>query len=188
MVNVGFDTYCNLLEDAVNELQGKVVSHKIPTIVDLNVTAFIPDEWVGSKEQKMIEYKRLSDVNNQTELEYIVEEWKDRFSKAPESVENLIKLIKLRLSATDISISLIRETEDNIRIYTPFTQPEWKILYNKLPNELTKKIKFTPAPKSTENASSILLFDNRYMNFNEQFNMLEDLFYNIYKLSYEYNN
>ncbi len=186
MVNVGFDTYCNLLEDAVNELQGKVVSHKIPTIIDLNVTAFIPDEWVGSKEQKMIEYKRLSDVNNPTELEYIVEEWKDRFSKVPESVDNLIKLIKLRLSATDISISLIRETEDNIRIYTPFSQAEWRILYNKIPIELTKKIKFTPAPKSAENASSILLFDNRYMNFNEQFNMLEDLFYNIYKLSYEY--
>ena len=187
MVNVGFDTYCNLLEDAVNELQGKVVSHKIPTIVDLNVTAFIPDEWVGSKEQKMIEYKRLSDVNNQTELEYIIEEWKDRFSKAPECVENLIKLIKLRLLATDISISLIRETEDNIRIYTPFTQTEWKILYNKIPNELTKKLKFTTAPKSTENTNSILLFNNRYMNFNEQFNMLEDLFYNINKLSYEYN-
>ena len=53
--------------------------------------------------------------------------------------------------------------------------------------ELTKKIKFTPAPKSAENTNSILLFDNRYMNFSEQFNMLEDLFYNIYKLSYEYN-
>ena len=25
-----------------------------PTIVDINVTAYIPDEWVGSKEQKMI--------------------------------------------------------------------------------------------------------------------------------------
>ncbi|MBR1908746.1 transcription-repair coupling factor [bacterium] len=186
MVNVGFDTYCNLLEDAVNELQGKAVSHKIPAIIDLNVTAFIPDEWVGSKEQKMIEYKRLSDVNNQTELDYIVEEWHDRFSKIPESVENLIKLIKLRLLATDISVSLIRETDDNIRIYTPFSQPEWRILYNKIPAELTKKIKFTPAPKSADNAKSILLFDNSYMNFNEQFNMLEDLFYNIYKLSYEY--
>jgi len=187
MVNVGFDTYCNLLEDAVNELQGKVVSHKIPAIVDLNVTAFIPDEWVGSKEQKMIEYKRLSDVDNQTELEYIVEEWKDRFSKMPECVVNLINLIKLRLAATDISISLIRETQDNIRIYTPFTQAEWRILYNKIPKELTKKLKFTIAPKTAENANSILLFDNSYMNFNEQFNMLEDLFYNIYKLSYEYN-
>ena len=186
MVNVGFDTYCDLLDEAVKELQGTATPKKIPTIVDLSVTAYIPDEWVGSKEQKMIEYKRLSDVNNLTELEYITEEWQDRFSKAPESVQNLIKLIKLRLAATDINISVIRETEDNIRIYTPFTQPEWKIIYSKLPSEVTKKLKFVQAPKSTENAKSILLFNNQYMNFNEQFNMLEDLFYNINKVSFEY--
>ena len=41
----------------------------------------------------MIEYKRLSDVNNQPELDYIIDEWKDRFAKSPEPVENLIKLI-----------------------------------------------------------------------------------------------
>ena len=186
MVNVGFDTYCDLLDEAVKELQGTATPKKIPTIVDLSVTAFIPDEWVGSKEQKMIEYKRLSDVNNLTELEYITEEWQDRFSKAPESVQNLIKLIKLRLAATDINISVIRETEDNIRIYTPFTQPEWRIIYSKLPLEVTKKLKFVQAPKSTKNANSILLFNNQYMNFNEQFNMLEDLFYNINKVSFEY--
>ncbi len=186
MVNVGFDTYCELLDEAVKELQGTATPRKIPTIVDLSVTAFIPDEWVGSKEQKMIEYKRLSDVKNLTELEYITEEWQDRFSKAPESVLNLIKLIKLRLAATDINISVIRETDDNIRIYTPFTQPEWKIIYSKIPSELTKNIKFVQAPKSTENANSILLFNNHYMNFNEQFNILEDLFYNINKVSYEY--
>ena len=186
MVNVGFDTYCDLLDEAVQELQGTAVQKKIPTIVDLSVTAFIPDEWVGSKEQKMIEYKRLSDVKNLTELEYIIEEWQDRFSKAPDSVQNLIKLIKLRLSATEINISLIRETDENIRIYTPFTQAEWKIIYSKLPSDLTKKLKFVQAPKSTENANSILLFNNQYMNFNEQFNILEDLFYNIYKISHEY--
>ena len=48
---------------------------------------------MGSTEQKMIEYKRLADVNNEIELDSIVSEWKDRFSRIPEEVENLIKLI-----------------------------------------------------------------------------------------------
>ena len=124
MVNVGFDTYCQLLEETVQELQGQVVDKTNPTIVDINVTAYIPDEWVGSADQKMIEYKRLADVKSEVELDYITEEWKDRFAKPPESVENLIKLIKLRLAATEVKIALIRETEENIRIYTPYTQPE----------------------------------------------------------------
>ena len=186
MVNVGFDTYCQLLEETVQELQGQSVDKTDPTIVDINVTAFIPDEWVGSKEQKMIEYKRLADVKSDVELDYITEEWKDRFAKPPESVENLIKLIKIRLSATDVKISLIRETQDNIRIYTPYTQPEWKIIQRNLPAEILKRIKFTIAPKSCTEGNSILLLNNSYMNFNEIFNILTDLFYYIYKISNEF--
>ena len=186
MVNVGFDTYCQLLEETVQELQGQAVEKSEPTIVDINVTAYIPDEWVGSAEQKMIEYKRLADVKSDVELDYITEEWKDRFAKPPESVENLIKLVRLRLSATDVRISLIRETEDNIRIYTPYSQAEWKLIQHKLPSEILKRIKFTIAPKSCAEGQSILLLNNRYMNFNEVFNILTDLFYYINKTRNEF--
>ncbi len=186
MVNVGFDTYCQLLEETVQELQGQVVDKTNPTIVDINVTAYIPDEWVGSADQKMIEYKRLADVKSEVELDYITEEWKDRFAKPPQSVENLIKLIKIRLAATEAKISLIRETEENIRIYTPYTQPEWKIIQRTLPAEILKRIKFTIAPKSCQEGNSILLLNNAYMNFNEVFNILTDLFYYINKVTNEY--
>lgn len=187
MINVGFDTYCQLLEETVQELQGNYTDKVQPTIVDINVTAYIPDDWVGSADQKMIEYKRLADVKSQLELDYIEEEWKDRFAKPPESVENLIKLIKIRLAATEVKIPLIRETEENIRIYTPFTQPEWRIIQKELPSELLKRIKFTIAPKSCEDGNSILLLNNAYMNFNEVFNILIDLFYYMYKVSHEFN-
>ena len=128
MVNVGFDTYCQLLEETVQELKGEKVEEAKSAIIDINVTAYIPDEWVGSTEQKMIEYKRLSDVKNEIELNYIVSEWKDRFSRIPDEVENLIKLIKLRLLATDCNISVIREAGNEIRIYTPFAPYEWNLL------------------------------------------------------------
>lgn len=188
MVNVGFDTYCQLLEETVQELQGQVVDKSNPAIVDINVTAFIPDEWVGSAEQKMIEYKRLADVKSDIELDYITEEWKDRFAKPPESVQNLIKLIKLRLAATGVKISLIRETDSNIRIYTPFSQAEWKIIQRTLPSEILKRIKFTIAPGSCTEGTSILLLNNAYMNFDEVFNILTDLFYYINKVSKEFIN
>ncbi len=188
MVTVGFDTYCQLLEETVNELKGEIIEKITPTIIDINVTAYIPDEWVGSKEQKMIEYKRLADVKSQIELDYIQEEWKDRFSKPPECVENLIKLIKIRLAATEAKISVIRETADNIRIYTPYRNPEWKIIQAQLPPNITKYIKFTLAPNACPDGNSILLLDNSLMNFDELFNILSDLLYYIHKVSYEYTN
>ena len=186
MINVGFDTYCQLLEETVQELQGEVVNKSNPAIVDINVTAYIPDEWVGSAEQKMIEYKRLADVKNDIELDSITEEWKDRFAKPPVSVENLIKLIKLRLAATEVHIALIRETTENIRIYTPFSEAEWKIIRKGLPSNIIKKIKFTIAPKSCQEGNSILLLNHAYMNFDEVFNILTDLFYYIHKISHEF--
>ncbi|MBQ9688423.1 transcription-repair coupling factor, partial [bacterium] len=187
MINVGFDTYCQLLEETVNEIKGEGEKNRAQTIVDINVTAFIPDEWVGSKEQKMIEYKRLSDVKSTTELDYITQEWKDRFSKIPPSVENLIKLIKIRLSATDAQITSIRETPNEIRIYTPFYMAEYRIIRQQLPANILKYIKFTNAPKSCTEGNSILLINNSGMNFDNLFNFLCDLFYHIHKTIHEYN-
>lgn len=186
MVNVGFDTYCQLLEETINELKGEIVEKTPPTIVDINITAYIPDEWVGSTEQKMIEYKRLADVQSQTELDYVIEEWQDRFSKPPECVQNLIKLIKIRLAATDVKISVIRETPDNIRIYAPYLPAEWKIISLHLPQNITKYIKFISAPKSCTDGHSIILLNNSYMNFEEVFNILSDLFYYIHKIIHDY--
>lgn len=188
MVNVGFDTYCQLLEETVNELKGEHIEKTPPAIVDINVTAFIPDEWVGSTEQKMIEYKRLADVKSQIELDYVTDEWQDRFSKPPESVQNLIKLIKIRLAATEAKISVIRETTENIRIYTPYLPAEYKIIQANLPPNITKYIKFISAPKACSEGNSIILLNNSYMTFDEIFNMLIDLFYYIHKVSHEYTN
>ena len=188
MINVGFDTYCELLEETVNELKGEGLKAKKPTIVDINVTAYIPDEWVGSTEQKMIEYKRLADVKNETELNYIVSEWKDRFSRIPEEVENLIKLIKIRLTATDCGISVIREAGSDIRIYTPFMPYEWNIIKQNIDKDIKKRITFTPAPKTCTEGKSILLINNEYLTFEEMFNILTSLFYYIKETANNYQN
>ena len=143
---------------------------------------------VGSKEQKMIEYKRLADVKNEIELDYIVSEWKDRFSRIPDEVENLIKLIKIRLTATECGISVVREASESIRIYTPFTPYEWNILKQNINREILKKIKFAPVPKSCVEGKSILLIDTDTMPFNEVFETLTNLFYSIKEVVNKYQN
>ncbi len=202
MVNVGFDTYVSLLEECVNELKNEAKSSAAalqdpykkqqsetkqePCIVDIKATAYIPDEWVGSYEQKMLEYKRLSDVKSISELESMAASFRDRFSKLPESVENLIKLIRLRLLGTAINITQIRETPDNIRIYTPYTMQEWLILKRKLDLNITKYFQWTNPPKSVKGAKGILLMKKSGLEFNEIFNILADLFYYISHIILEF--
>lgn len=195
MVNVGFDTYCNLLEECVNELRAnkskdpyakEKIKKKEECVVDINVTAYIPDEWVGSYEQKMLEYKRLSDVKTSSELDNVVLGFKDRFSKLPQSVENLIKIIRLRLIAQENDITAIRETPEYIRIYTPFVEKEWLYLKRKIDFKLTKYFKFQNPPKTCKNAKGILLMNKSELNFDEIFNILNDLFYYISKVISEF--
>lgn len=198
MINVGFDTYVNLLEECVNELKSQsgnklspynksqnATKHE-PCIVDIKATAYIPDEWAGSYEQKMLEYKRLSDVKNISELESMTASFRDRFSKLPESVENLIKLIRLRLLGAAVDITQIRETADNIRIYTPYTMQEWLILKRKLDANITKYFQWTKPPKSVKEAKGILLMKKSGLEFNEIFNILADLFYYISHIILEF--
>lgn len=182
MISVGFDAYCQLLDEAIRELRGEKVEKITPPAVDINVTAYIPDEWVGDENQKMIEYKRLADVKNLRELTLIKEEWEDRFGKIPESVEILIKVIKIRLLATGIGINFIRETPSGIRIYTEYEQNEWKFLANHLDKKLLRLLKWTKAPESSKDAKSIIILNNSHMGTNELFAMLETLFYGINKI------
>ncbi|MCD8024567.1 MAG: transcription-repair coupling factor, partial [Candidatus Gastranaerophilales bacterium] len=185
MVNVGFDTYCALLEEAIEELkeEGKEKKEKFePCLVDIKTNAYIPDDWAGSFEQKMLEYKKLADIKTLDELEGTISAFKDRFSKLPEPVENLFKLIRLRLLATSLHIIQIQETKTNIRLYTPFLEHEWNIIRGKLSLNITKYFKWTKPQKTDSRLKGIVLMKNDYLNFNETFNILADLFYHISRL------
>ena len=188
MVSVGFDTYCNLLEECINEIKnGEKIDKKVITTIDLNVTAFIPDDWVGSVEQKIQEYKKLSDVKTLSELESMVLSLKDRFSKFPESVENLIKLIRLRILAENIKITSIRDVLGEIRLYTPFNFQEWLIIKNKNRN-VTKYFEFQKPPKSLTDVAGIIYLKKNHRNFDEIFNILVDLFYHVSSTILEFGN
>lgn len=187
MVTVGFDTYCSLLEETIKELQDIKEKKFKSSVIDINVTAYIPDEWVGSKEQKMLEYKRLSDSKTLSDLDATVCEWKDRFSKLEEPVENLIKLIKLKIAATNAGITSVRETPAGIRIYSDYTEPETRLIYRNLPFEMKRYIKLVKLPKACNDGEIVIIFNNSHLNFDEVFNILSDLFYYIFKVISDYN-
>ena len=188
MVNVGFDTYCNLLSECIQDIKQKqnknpyeqnISTKQEPAIVDINADAYIPDEWAQTYEQKILEYKRLSDVDTVAELENMELNLKDRFSRIPTCVENLIKLIKLRILATSANISIVRQAGNQIRIYTPFTMQEWIILKSKIDAKYTKYFTYTTPPKNLNKTKGILLMNKNEDDFDEIFNKLSDLFYYI---------
>jgi len=196
MVNVGFDTYCNLLADCIEEIKlkrdknpySKPLEKKVQAVIDINADAYIPDDWAQTYEQKILEYKRLSDVETLSELAETEVNFKDRFSKIPKCVENLIKLVKLRLLATNATISHVRDTGSVIRIYTPFSMREWIILKSKIESKYTRYFTFSQPPKIQGKTKGILLMNKNEDDFDKIFNKLADLFYHISDVVLNYNN
>lgn len=188
MVNVGFDTYCNLLSECIEDIKQRenknpyeknIKKKKTNCIIDINASAYIPDEWAQTYEQKIMEYKRISDVESLSELEDMRLNFKDRFSRIPESVENLIKLVKLRILATSADITLVRQAGNTIRINTPYTIQEWNILKTKIDRKITKYFTYSQPPKTLSGVKGILLMNKNEDDFDEIFNKLSDLFYYI---------
>ena len=152
MIQIGFDMYCDLLNQAVEAAhEGKTIEEdetKEPSVVDLNVTAFIPEEYVGSQEVKLNEYRRLATVTTERGLDMILAEWQDRFGKVPWQALQLVELARLRVQATELGIPMVRSDEELLRITAPYTLKLWMGLQSKLPAKLATKLRWT-APANT---------------------------------------
>ena len=105
--------------------------------------------------------------------------FKDRFAKIPECVKNLIKLVKLRILATNAGLLSVRQAGNSIRINMPYTMQEWIILKSKIEYKITKYFTFTQPPKNLAKTKGILLMNKNEDDFDEIFNKLADLFYYI---------
>ncbi len=93
---VGIDLYTQLMEETMKELKGEPVTPQIDPEVNLSVPAFIPEDYIGDVNQRLVLYKRLSSCMDDHSVEVIREELGDRFGPPPEMVSNLLSIITLK--------------------------------------------------------------------------------------------
>ena len=111
---VGFDLYCRMLAEAVEELKmGGIAGEKStvlqpPTFrVDLPLSAYIPEEYVPDLGARLNFYRKLASAKEEGDVLDIARELVDRFGNMPESVRNLlyiamVKQLAVRASAKSI--------------------------------------------------------------------------------------
>ncbi len=104
---VGYEMYCQLLEQAVREEQGKEPEKKTETMIDLPISAYIPDEYIGSHNQRLAAYKRISAIGNRDEFYDAYDEIEDRYGTVPTSVHNLMEVALLKAMAQRRGVSEI---------------------------------------------------------------------------------
>ncbi len=108
MEAVGYDLYCKMLNEAVKHLKGESAEVDFPTVVDLDVDAYIPPSYIMNEVQKLDIYKRIAGVADETECADMKEELMDRFGEIPVSVDNLLRIALLRRQAHELYLGEVQ--------------------------------------------------------------------------------
>jgi transcription-repair coupling factor (superfamily II helicase) len=104
---IGLDLYMQMVEQAVQRLKGQVVEEEPDPTLRLNVSAFIPEDYVADPHQRLSLYKRLSSSTQIGDLALLHGEIQDRFGPPPEPVERLLEVMQVRLQAKGLRLSSI---------------------------------------------------------------------------------
>jgi transcription-repair coupling factor (superfamily II helicase) len=137
MNSVGFDLYCKLLAEAVQEMQGKQVETAAPgTSVDLPLDAYLPDEYIGDRTLKVNFYQRLASLSQPEQVEAMAAEMNDRFGALPPSAQNLLAMVRLKVEAAQLGYESIA-VKDNAFVLTVRRSivPNRIVLYRRFRNE-----------------------------------------------------
>lgn len=136
LIDVGYDMYLKLLEEAVLEEKGEKPRVHTECSADLAVSANIPDSYVESSEQRMDLYRRIALIRTEEEADDLMDELIDRFGDPPSNVNALISVALLRGEAEEAGISEISQKSGVLRftlaefnmekVSALYEQPEYK--------------------------------------------------------------
>ncbi len=106
---VGYDLYCQMVNEAVEEMKGEPVKEPSEVKLDVPTDAYLPAEYVGKEELRLEAYRRLASVTSAAQVDDIRTEWEDRYGPVPAPADALLNVGYLRaechrLGLRDVSI------------------------------------------------------------------------------------
>ncbi len=122
---VGFGLYCQLLAEAVQEMKARqeggseAEAKAMPpatVTIDLPLSGYIPEDYVADPTTRVALYQRLARITTADEVKELGQEMEDRFGKPPSSVQNLLYLVRIKVSAAQVGVRSIGREDKQIVI------------------------------------------------------------------------
>jgi transcription-repair coupling factor (superfamily II helicase) len=117
---VGYDLYCQMVNEAIAELNGVEEAAPTEIALDLPVDASIPVDYITREDLRLEAYRRLAAVTSTAEVDDIRAEWEDRYGPIPPRAESLLVVGHLRAFGLTAGIREISVSKG-----TGFGGPEW---------------------------------------------------------------
>lgn len=133
MNSIGFELYCNMLEQAVEEMRGQVKEIEGQEAeIQWKVSAYLPPEYIPVESQRVMIYKRVAEARTPEELDDIHAELRDRYGDVareditgkgemiedlPEPVENLLLIARMRLLGRRLDLKKIVGLKSGFKLH-----------------------------------------------------------------------
>ncbi|MBN8217868.1 MAG: transcription-repair coupling factor [Spirochaetes bacterium] len=127
---VGFELYCQLLDEAVHELLADGVVRAPDAVIDLKYHGYIPDEYIPDPRNKIEVYKQIGGIRSEGEIADVVAAIEDRYGKMPALISKLVALSRLRVMATEMRVVSVLEKPGRLEIEF---SPESRIRSEQIP-------------------------------------------------------
>ncbi len=116
MEAVGYDMYLKLLSDAMKEEKGEQTEPEAECLVDLNISAHIPESYIESLPARLGIYRRIAEIKTAEDVSDVVDELCDRFGEPPKAVMGLIDIALFRSKAAQNGIYEITQQANTLNI------------------------------------------------------------------------
>ncbi len=161
MEAVGYDMYLKLLGDAMKEEKGEETQPEAECLVDLSVSAHIPENYIESLPARLGIYRRIAEIKNTDDASDVVDELCDRFGDPPKAVMGLIDIALFRSKAIRNGIYEITQQGNTLVLrVTAISEEQVKNLCDGLPGRVmlhpTENPYYTVNLKPGQSASAAL--------------------------------
>ena len=112
--SVGYEMYTHLLEEAVKELQGEEIEKPTEILIDLKVSAYIPNEYISINSQKIEAYQDISNITKEEQISEICDELIDRYGEMPSEMFNLLEIARIKCYARRTKATKMIQKGSNI--------------------------------------------------------------------------
>lgn len=116
MAAVGYDLYCKLLNEAIKREKGLVQEEYFDTTIDLEMDAYLPENYVSSEMQRLDIYKRIAEIQSEDARDEMLDELIDRFGEPGKPVQNLLFIAMLRTEAHKAYVVDLAQKQEEVLI------------------------------------------------------------------------
>lgn len=111
---VGYEMYCQLLEQSVSRLREEVTLSGTDTTIEIGTRGSISRQYIPSDNRRMEAYRRIGQADSLDSLERTRGQLESAYGTPPTEVAELIELARLRLLAASAGIRSIILRDDDV--------------------------------------------------------------------------